>query len=71
MDVQWIETGGGVSLPCLVTQKGPRYVATLLDWRLARDGENACDALQALTRAVNERLLRAFAALRQHERVDA
>jgi hypothetical protein len=61
LDISWIDVGG-VSLPVLVQRlQGGRWAATLADWRLSCSGDDACTALQALTRALHQRLHAALA----------
>lgn len=62
--LQWIQLGN-LSLPAVLTQVGPLFVATSPDWRLAEAGPTPCDALQALSRLLDERLREALELSRQ------
>lgn len=54
--------GPGLSLPALVGQDAAGgFIAVSPDWKLARAAPEACAALQALARAVEERIHRAMA----------
>lgn len=62
MQVQWMVLGPGLSLPALVTQtETGEYIAVSADWKVAEAAPAACDALQALAKAVEERIHRAVA----------
>lgn len=58
----------GMTMPVRLYVGPQKAIATSFDWREARDGETPCEALQALSRAVEERIWRALAESRVQQK---